>query len=158
MICEICGKFINDGVKVTLEGGEVTACRDCSSVGEVVKTVSLKPKAEKKPVRVVNVKPEFKIESGEDLVEEYARRIKESREKKGLRQEELARMVNEPSSLIHRIESSRIEPNPSVLKKLEKALGIRLLVPHSDDDEVKMSGGESKPLTLGDMIVVKKKK
>jgi putative transcription factor len=158
MICEVCGEHITKGFKVKLEGGVVTACLKCSELGEVVKKISGK-KTSKKPAGVVRkMEVDFDVDGTEELVEDYAVKIRKAREKEGLKQEELARMINEPSSLIHRIESGRIQPSPMVARKIQKKLNLRLLVPHTEANKVRPQSVDSKPLTLGDMVVVKKKR
>ena len=156
MICELCGKYIKKGFDVRLEGGVVTACPDCSKHGEIVKPQT--GKKEKKKTGKFVKKEEFKLEAKEELVEEYPKKIKNAREKKGLKQDELARLINEPASIIHRIESGRMEPSPKIAYKIQRKLGVKILSPHKEEMMVKKKGEKSKPLTLGDMVVLKRRK
>ncbi|MFC2154175.1 multiprotein bridging factor aMBF1 [Candidatus Altiarchaeota archaeon] len=166
MICEICGRAIESGVKVRVEGSVVTTCSGCTGMGEVVDPVSVKKEEEKKmeapPVsasKKVPKKPVFDVEKDEQyqLKEDFGDVIRRAREKKGWKQEELGKMVNEPSSLIHRVELERIQPNQKLARKLEGKLKVKLLKPKEElDAEVSVSG-EKKDLTLGDLVVVKKR-
>ena len=45
---------------------------------------------------------------------------------KGLTQKDLAQKVNEKPSVIQDYESSKAIPNPQILGKLERALGVKL--------------------------------
>jgi len=157
MICELCGRGSNSCSRVRVEGGVVIACPSCATLGEVVGPAVVKPM---KPVqqRVVE-KPrpaEFKVEVEFDLVDDYGGKIKSARERMSLKQEDLAKRVNETASFIHRVELGHAEPNMELAKKLQARLGVRLLVPHVEEElNVKSSGG--KEITLGDIVVVKKK-
>jgi putative transcription factor len=165
MQCEICGAYIYRGKKVKVEGSIITTCDKCAHYGEFVnevKSYDLTPKIQEE---IVPKKEEFEIESiEEELIENFPKIIREVREKKGMKQEDLARKINEPASLIHRIESGKFEPNENIAKKIEKVLQIKLLKNESEtsrDSEIKTEGGFTsveEELTLGDVVVVKKKK
>lgn len=159
MRCEICGESSTDGYRVRVEGGIVNACQGCSRYGEVLGLVKAR---EEKKAAVPAAKPrpvEFKIESSTELVDDYAEVVRKRRSKMGLKQEELAKKVNEPASLIQKIESGRMRPSPSVGRKLQKVLSARLYTKVEDleDDFSGEGGGGSSALTLGDLVVVKKK-
>ncbi|MFC2162628.1 multiprotein bridging factor aMBF1 [Candidatus Altiarchaeota archaeon] len=157
MMCEICGRQTSKGFKIKIEGGQATACGNCASHGEVIgKVVPGQKKQDHAPRKPQEVG--FDIETGKELVEDYQGIIKRAREKRGLRQDELARMINEPSSLIHRIESGRKPPSPKVAGKLERKLDITLLKASEEAGDVKTGGKRTGPLTLGDMVVIKNKK
>ncbi len=163
MICELCGRFVKDGNRIRIEGGTVLACSSCTGAGEVVcpvgypkkkKTFSIKaePTPEQPP-------EEFVAEEEYELVDDYGRIVKNAREKLGLKQEEFAKRINEPASLVHKIESSRTPLSPSIGRKIERALNIRIYAKKEDSksdlpNAVKKNSGV---LTLGDVIVVKKR-
>ena len=156
MICEICGKNFNSGVKLRLEGSVVSACDNCSGYGKVVEKIS----AVKEKPKVVEVRvPKYDMqdfEFEEILVDDYGARVRKAREKLDLKQSELARLINEPESLVHRIELGKMEPDEVLVKKLEKKLNIKLTV----KTEGRLPAGEKKWVgekTLGDVVVVRKK-
>jgi len=155
MICELCGRDSNSCKRVRIEGSIVVACDSCTKLGEVVG-----PAVVRKPaVRKIVSKPaprDFKVEVEYDLIEDYSKKIKAAREKMNLKQEDLGKLVSEPASFIHHIEQGRAEPTVDVARKLQGKLGVKLLAPHVEEDAVlKSSGG--KELTLGDVVVVKKR-
>ncbi len=160
MECEICGRYIERGKRIKVENSIVTACEECSKYGEVVAEVRLKVKKEgiiqQKPAPVFDTGLESDSRGGE-LMEDYHLLIRESREKLGLKQEELAKAINEPVSLIHRIESGRIKQGIEITKKIEKILKVRLLEIGGDIEAGRIKT-DSKELTLGDMVIVKKRK
>jgi len=162
MECEICGRYIEKGKRIRVENSTVVACNGCSGYGEVVGAVQLKVKKmaviPKKPLPVADAGIEIDEENKEgELIDEYPKVIRKSREKLGIKQEELAKAINEPASLIHRIESGRIKPSPEVVRKIQKRLKIRLFDKSKEDSALIPSKSDSRELTLGDLVVVKKR-
>jgi putative transcription factor len=156
MICELCGRNTVEGFKVKLEGGVVTACRGCADLGEVVREVKPEETKKPRPVRKTVEEPEFKVDVEYDLIDDYGVKVKAARERLGLTQEELGRAVNETHSVVHRIELGRYEPSVEFARRLERRLGVKLLVPHMEA-EVPRQITESGEVTLGDMVVVRKR-
>ncbi|HDN82978.1 MAG TPA: TIGR00270 family protein [Candidatus Altiarchaeales archaeon] len=161
MQCEICGKPIVKGKKIKLEATIVTACEECSKLGYVlseVKVKKIKKEQQSKQLKEEPLDLELNLDELE-LVDDFHKRIKNAREKKGLKQEELAKLINEPESLIRRIESGKYIPDERIIKKIERILDIGLLAKH--DQEVEKPREEKKvksTLTLGDVILIRKRK
>ena len=164
MICELCGRDSSACKRVRIEGSVVVACNSCASLGEVVGPAVVpvrKPASQKKVAAPQRVDPkpkerDFKVDVEFDLVEDFGKKIKAARERLNLKQEELGMLVNEPASFIHHIEQGRAEPSLEVARKLQGKLGVRLLAPHVEED-VELKSPDSKELTLGDVVVVKKR-
>lgn len=92
---------------------------------------------------------------GEELVQNFYEVIHRARQSHGWTQEELASMVKEKSSLIGKIERGEIVPEDGVRRKLEHSLAIKLterLAEHKLDVQT------PKELTLGEIVVIKRKK
>ncbi|MDD5112030.1 MAG: multiprotein bridging factor aMBF1 [Candidatus Altiarchaeota archaeon] len=157
MICELCGRNFNYGSRVEVEGSVVSACEACARLGKVVSPI-VAVKEKPKPVDVQ--KPVYEMADVEPevvLADDYGLRVKNAREKRNLKQAGLARLIDEPESMVHRIESERFEPGDALIKKLEHALGISLSVKAAGAPRlVGRSGGVER--TLGDVIVVRKKR
>lgn len=64
-------------------------------------------------------------------------------------------LINEPASLIHRIESAKIEPSLMVGRKLERKLKIKIYRKR-EELESKPEKKSNKELTLGDVIIVRR--
>lgn len=160
MRCELCGKYIEEGKKVKIEGSTVVTCNKCSSYGEVVEKVKM-PQEKKKPPSPPTKKEisreELKIEKEEEVIEDFPEKIKKGRAKKDMKQEKLGKKINEPASLIRRMESGKFKPSPDLARKIEKALGIKLLKEYEEADFGDKGTSSKRELTLGDMVVVKKK-
>ncbi len=153
MECEICGKPIRKGYKIIVEGSEMTVCEDCKSLGVE------KPKVpQRRTVSKTVSRPKVRtdIDLGEELVEDYHVIIRRERERRGWSQEELAKRIQEKVSLVRKIENAEITPEPDVIEKLERVLGVKL---RESVEEVKVERNKvDLTPTLGDIVVIRKKK
>ena len=166
MLCEICGKYIERGKRVMLEGSIIITCDECSKYGEVLSDVEIKGK-EKGKLNLLSKKKvsdeseeEFDVKFEKELVENYGKIIRDAREKRGMKQEELARMISQPKSLISRLESGKFEPNEEIAIKIEKALGVKILIEKKSKDEnlkIENRKVDDEEITLGDVAILKKR-
>lgn len=148
--CEMCGK--NDKLfRTMVEGAEMMLCKDCSRFGKVLAAPKIIIKKE-----AIRQKQESKPEIIEVIVPDYGKIVKERREKLGLKQEELAKKINEKESLIHKIESGAFEPGIMLARKLEGFLKIKLI--EKSEEESVMPAKKSGPVTIGDVISIKTRK
>jgi len=150
MDCEICGRrIVGKSFKIILEGSEVTVCENCKDYGVE------KPKLSA-PMKLKPVKKSVKIDLGEELVENFHEIIRREREKRGWSQEELAKRIQEKVSLIRKIENAEITPEPEIVEKLERLFNIKL---RASVEEIQLENKKKNlTLTLGDIVVIKKKK
>lgn len=149
--CDLCGKTEERLSRALIEGVELNVCPACSKFGEVlapVKKFVLKSPSRKAPV-------EEKEEKIELLVEGYADIIKKKRELIGLTQKDFAKKINEKESIVHKIETGIFEPSLSFAKKLEKALGVKLIEEHEEKHEA-IKRKKFEGFTLGDFIKLKR--
>jgi len=167
--CEMCGRPMRrrDSKVVYIEGARLVLCPQCYSrvakraVKEEVKSTTTKKISATKPHthtrRAVRRGP--RLENYE-VVEDYAKRVRDARERLGWTQRTLAEAVRESENVIKRIESGRLTPTVELAMRLEKVLGIRLLEPVVDSDFTGSLGGLSSPskeLTLGDIVSIKRR-
>jgi len=156
----MCGKKIENYYEVNIEGSILKLCKECSSFGKVVrkhivqKNVKKMSKPEIKNYTNKNLKKEEPLEI---IVNDYGRIIKNAREKMGLKQEELAKRLNEKESLISHIESGKKEPRIELARKLERFFGITLVETISEKETFFKKESGSDQLTIGDMIKIKKR-
>jgi len=153
----MCGKAISasEMYQAIVEGTMLKVCQSCCKYGKVTKLPE--PPVLKEKGRGA-LQPRMLEEIEEMVTEGYAEIIKAAREAKNLKQEDLAKNINEKESLLHRIETGHMEPNIPLARKLEHALGIKLV------EQVKLQGGVStgikkspSNLTLGDVITIKRR-
>ncbi len=165
MNCDLCGKT-GTLFKAEIEGVRMNVCETCTRHGKVFHEIKQatpnEKKKEEKKVREMIERHESvakKPEVIQLIVKDYSMKIKNARERKGLKQEDFAKKINEKESLIHQMESGHMEPNIELARKLEHALGIKLIEEFIDEPEIGSEKTKSNgPLTLGDMINVKKRK
>ena len=152
MHCEMCGKDTSL-FKTVIEGTELKVCGECGRFGKVIGRIKKEPKIKKK-------KKEIEEEEQPEIVQiiapDYPKKVKQARESLGLKQEELAKKLNEKESIIHKIETGHYEPNINLARKLEKFLKIKLVEEEKIEKEKGMEKSSSEALTIGDLIKLKK--
>jgi len=142
MNCDICGKD-RPLVRAIIEDVSLDVCSECSDYGDVIK--------EKRFVDI-DRKPRFEIL--ELIVPDYSERIRNKRMGLGLTQKELSLKINEKESIINSIENGRLEPELKLARKLERCLGLKLVVVHENDSSNRVNI-KDKNLTIGDLIKLK---
>jgi uncharacterized protein (TIGR00270 family) len=87
-----------------------------------------------------------------ELVSDYDYKIRQGRQKMGLNQKKLARLIQEKQSIIAKLETKSMRPDDRLVKKLESTLGIKLTenVEISTEKRRTASAG----LTIADMIMM----
>lgn len=154
--CDLCGKVDEMLSRALIEGVELTVCSACSKFGKVLAPViRYNPKEQHKMLERKNNARENE-EKVKLLVEGYAGIIKKKRESIGMTQKDFAARINEKESMIHKIETSSLEPDLNLAKKLERELGIKIIEEYEEKHEV-LKGKKAEGFTLGDFIKVKEK-
>ena len=162
MICELCGKNVTFTRKVTIEGVQLEVCAECAKFG--VETKKQAPKEEApKPViaqrlevreRRSRARDVLEATEKEELVDDFAVRIRDARSKKGMTQKDLAMKINERVTVLGKIETGDMRPDDKIIGKLERELGIKLKEKIVDTPVAK--GMSSSTLTLADLIKMQK--
>lgn len=128
----------------------MAVCKECASFGQILR----QPTAFAGKKQTIPQRPKEPV-IVEEIVEEYAMKIKQAREKRNLNQEEFARFLGERESILQKIESGRQKPTIELAKKLEKQLGIQL-IERIEEEIVEQKKSAKGPLTIGDMLQMKK--
>ncbi|PIV69179.1 MAG: TIGR00270 family protein [Euryarchaeota archaeon CG01_land_8_20_14_3_00_38_12] len=154
MICEMCGKKVSNLKTVLIEGSMLNVCPNCARFGKPVKPeiaatpveIAQRLELREKRLRTKNVFENIENE----LVDDYAKKIRDARTKMNLTPEELGKRINEKKTVITKIESKSMRPDENLIKKLETTLNIKLTEKTKTEKvETKRTGGE---LTIGDLI------
>lgn len=147
MECDICGKKADKLYEVEVEGTLLHLCEECKRFGKEIK----KPKLvfTKKPAALKEDEPNESIRPDFSLV------IKQARQKLGMKQEEVAKRINEKASLMHSIETGKHEPSIPLARKLEKFFGISL-IENIEAEKKTNQKKDNSALTIGDIINLKK--
>ncbi len=150
----MCGKTTEDLAKAIIEGVQLDVCKECVKFGKVIS----QPKrfSAKEQIRHMQRQVEQKEEKTELLVENYAEIIKKKRESMGMTQKYFANKINEKDTTIHKIETEAFKPPIPLVKKLEKALGVKLIEEYEERHEAS-KGKRTEGFTLGDFIKIKEK-
>lgn len=147
--CDMCGTSA-PLFKAMIEGVEMSVCKNCAGFGKVLQQPQSFTRPSFQPQRTSL--PQIT----ESIVEEYAVKVKQAREKRKLTQEEFAKMLNEHQSLLQRIEAGKQKPTFELAKKLEKMLGIVLVEKQVEEKEEQQQQKSKGPLTIGDILQMKK--
>lgn len=150
MECEICGKR-EAIVVVVIEGAKLNVCSYCAGDSKVVGRFGQDRGDEE-----LQKKPRRREE--EEAVLGYGRKIREAREKIGIKLEGFAQSINEMASYIDRVEREETSPPIKILKKIEKTLDIKLVETVGAEITPSHEKGKIKELTLLELLEVEKKK
>jgi putative transcription factor len=159
-------------MRVVIEGAKLTVCIECSKHGKVSWEDTPKPKPNpfistytapsytpiQGPIHIKKRNTQARVDTSQELVEDYADIIKQAREKRGLSTEELGLKISEKESFLKKIEAGKTAPTELLISKLEHFLKIKLLVPAPDEKTAHTTAkAPSRELTLGDLIPITKK-
>ncbi len=133
---------------VSVEGAKLVACGGCARGKKILYYLE-----DREPLSAPMEMPRRRVEEAEEIVEDYAQRIRSARQKIGLPIAVVAEKINEMESYLERIERGKVVPTFSVAKKLERELSIKLIekVEASVAPTATKSKKFSEP-TLGDML------
>lgn len=122
-------------------------CQNCARFGTIKKKADVIPVTQKK----MHQEQPFRVTAN------YASLLRQIREKQGLSQEDFARSLQEKESIVAKWEQGRIRPSVEVARRLEKILGVSLVVEEVEQPFEKDKSARGDSLTLGDFMKVRKK-
>lgn len=149
MACELCGNK-EVSISAEIEGVVLRVCAPCARFGKVLS----------KPLQQSIMKRDAQqrtsaVEVIETIMDDYAIKIKQAREKRNMNQEEFARFLNERESTLQKIETGKQLPNIETAKKLEKQLHIILVEKITLDSTTRSQKKQGSSLTIGDLLQCK---
>lgn len=167
--CEVCGRKIREApMRVVIEGAKLTVCTECSKHGKVEWEESPKPAAitpqstfseqgapTRRPLQIKRKVIIARVDTTQEIVEDYADVIRQAREKLGLSHEDLGKKINEKESVLRKIETGKMAPTDQLVSKLEHTLKVTLLVPVAEE-KVSLPKAANREFTLGDAIKISK--
>jgi len=149
MQCEICGSETPYPKVIMAEGTRITVCSKCTSHGTLVGDYQTGPQK-------IFRRSRYKREEQFDIAGDYDKLIRDARGKKGWKQEELARKINESTSVVTHLEKGKLSPSKKLAQKLEKTLGIKIIEAVSDE-RIEVQQEKTGPITLGDVVKIRKR-
>lgn len=125
--------------KVEIDGAIMVVCSGCARLGRpvagpVVREAHARPTQAGFRPAVAAAPQEYEIDP------DYNVKIRQAREKMGLSQEDLGRMLNEKLSVIRMVESKKLKPDAVLTRKLAHHLKVTLMVPLSELEGGKAGG------------------
>ena len=128
--CEICGVAIKGKAQyIAIGSSKLQVCKKCAPYGSVIavdKKGKIATPGEHAPLakakRRLYEQMDLELDAELEIGEDYGKRIKEAREKAGLKQTELAKLINEKQSVVRKIENEEIIPSNEVWGKIERVL------------------------------------
>jgi len=118
--CESCGKKVENPIKCKIEGVELKVCKECSKFGEIVRN---KPKID----NFNSIKFKKRRKKEKIIVANAPELLKAERERRKMRQIDLAKMLQIKESLIHHIETREIALTIQLGEKIDEVLGLELV-------------------------------
>jgi putative transcription factor len=161
--CEVCGHKIHGSpIRALIEGAKLTVCTECSKHGKIIyEEPAPKQAPARRPFAPLPAKRQplkATVDTTQEIVEGYASKIRQAREKLGISHEELGKKINEKASVLRKIETGKMAPNNQLATKLEHTLKIKLIVPVKEEKgPQQISKTPNRELTLGDLMQLDKK-
>ncbi len=138
-----------------IEGVELRVCPSCAKHGKIKSGSSYSRSQPGFPLGFSTRKEEPE----ERIITNFAQLLRGIRERSHLNLEDFAKFLNEKESIVSKWEGGSVSPNLEEAKRLQKLLGVGLIVKEEAGEELKQE--KRKPgedtLTLGDFIKVKKR-
>ncbi|MCQ2055966.1 MAG: multiprotein bridging factor aMBF1 [archaeon] len=138
-ICEMCGKEVPLTKLIFIEGTKLSVCQSCLKFGDEYRGSSSKTsvstpiasaqvieqRLQKRKMRM-QTKDVYRGVESVELVANYGSVIRNARISKGMDLDQFAVSILEKKGTLAKIESEDLAPDDKIIKKLEKALGIKL--------------------------------
>ena len=158
--CELCGAMKVGVREIKVKNVFVLACSRCQEK-------HAPPTTKQAPgIAIANsrnfsipkkVSPNYKGKANKDILRkqekeltpDFKQKVIDSRKAQGMSQEELARKMAEKVNINKSVESGR-RPTDAVIRKLERTLGIELMVVMEHQGDSRLSSGNSRGMTFGD--------
>lgn len=153
--CEVCGAMKVSTRTVMMGKANVHACLRCvdklglgpKEVAPGLKMSHSRSNSSFKPKR----RNDIMAKNEKELVSDFATRISTARTSKGWNHAELGKRMAETVNVIKSAESGK-PPTDSVVKKLERVLGITLMEVNAQTETTRVIKSSNKGMTLGDFF------
>ena len=161
--CDVCGReIVGKPHRVIIEGAKLTTCAQCAKLGSAEwkpepKNLNLSFKTE--PLHRLRLKTAKRksrdLREDITVIENFGLIVRKARQRAGLSQEDLGRKIGEKVSVIRKIEGEKIIPHERLARKLEHALGVKLLVPLVEPEVPASFSQTNRGVTLGEIAHLK---
>jgi len=133
----MCGKEAGPTRPVFIEGTKLHVCQNCARFGEEYKSQGGKSAAPAPSASVIEerlqkrekrmqTKDVYASTQSVEIIDDYGGAIRDARKAAGMDVEQFAASINEKKGVIAKIESNDLIPDEKIMRKIEKALNIKL--------------------------------
>ena len=161
MICEMCGKEVPVTKPVFIGKAKLNVCSNCAKFGDDYRATQSKggsagPSAQVIEQRLqrreqrMQTKDVYRGAETVELIDDYGGAIRKARLAKGMDLDQFAASILEKKGILAKVEATDLIPDDKLVKKLEKALDIKLTETFSSGGRI--GGGQSAKMSLGDFI------
>lgn len=159
--CELCGAMKVGTRPVIMGKAEVQACKRCTEkMGLNEKKLApglAKARSNQSPTSggyggIGKKGKDIMLRGEKELASDFAKRVTTARTERGWDKKELAKRMAEKINIINNVEAGK-RPTDAVIRKLERALDIQLMVDARPDENRHVNSGQSRGLTLGDFLL-----
>ena len=161
MICEMCGKEVPVTKPVFIERSKLNVCPNCAKFGDDYRAPQTRGGATGPSAQVIEQrlqKREQRMQTKDvyrgtetvELIDDYGGAIRKARLAKGMDLDQFAASILEKKGILAKIEANDLIPDDKMVKKLEKALDIKLTETVSSGGRI--GGGQSAKMSLADFI------
>lgn len=153
MHCEICGRPVEEPMAIEVDKAVLYVCRSCAA------SYGRRQVPQRQPSRGPQPRPQPRRPPAPrrelEVIEDFGEVVRRARENIGLSREVLAAMIGVKETVLRRIEAGQLTPDLELARKLERALGVKLLVEAPAEPSGGRSAGAEGGLTLGDVAEVR---
>ena len=161
MICEMCGKEVPTTRPVFIEGSRLNVCPNCSKFGDDYRASQSKNGAPGPSAQVIEqrlqrreqrmkTKDVYRGAETVELIDDYGGVIRKARLAKGMDLDQFAASILEKKGILAKVEANDLIPDDKLVKKLEKALDIKLTETVTSGGRI--GGSQSTKMSLADFI------
>ena len=159
--CELCGAMKVGTRTVIMGRAEVQACKRCTEkMGLNEKKLApglAKARSNQSPTSggyggIGRRGKDIMLRGEKELASDFAKRVSTARNERGWDKRELAKRLAEKINIINNVESGK-RPTDAVIRKLERALDIQLMLDARPDENRRVNSGQSRGFTLGDFLL-----
>ena len=137
MLCELCGKDAGPTRPVFIEGTKLHVCQSCMRFGEEYKAQGGRSEAPAPSASVIEerlqkrekrmqTKDVYATTGSVEIIDDYGKVIREARTAAGMDIEQFAASIFEKKGIIAKVEANDLVPDEKLMRKIERALNIKL--------------------------------
>ena len=160
MICEMCGKNVPSTRPVFIDGARLSVCPNCARFGDEnrgnarggagASPTVIEQRLEKRNRRM-QTKNVYDGNDNVNIIDGYGNAIKKARTARGMDLKQFAESIGEKQGLLAKIEAEDLVPDDKVVRKIEKALDIKLTEVVAGGGSIGQ-GGKNDKMTLANFI------